>query len=484
MGRLRRPGPWWSASADATREGPGLVDRVRSSTSRRRRTHDRARDGTRGAGRRRAAAGPARVARAGPPEAVGRSPAARPGGGAAGAPGRPSRYPRSAAPPGPSRAARRSTSRSPSPARAARSSSTAATAPASRSTPPSRSSPSRPPASRRPTATGSSRSRSPASTRRGVIHDEYATLLDPGRDVGPVFVHGISTSEVRGAPTFAEIAGEILDLMDGAVVVLHDGAFVERFLDAEFARAGVALPLTPALCSQWLARRTLRTPDHTLRTLARHAGRTTLDTTVGARRRPHPGRPAAADAGRARPAGPATSAGCARCRSATSTSRPTDPPGRRPREHRRLDGHAAGPPVAARRRCRARSTPSATSTRSPRRWATAACSAVRPRPWPGSAARPGSAPPRSTALHGRLLEHLRAAALSDAILTTGQIRQLRTAASALGRPTYFDELRPTSPQDLVAARSAPSARLTTTCSHCRRPGHDRSGCPQLAALTV
>src|SRR6185312_16408568 len=114
----------------------------------------------------------------------------------------------------------------------------------------------------------------------GQVTDEYATLLDPGRDVGPVFVHGISNSEVRGAPTFADIAGELLDRLDGAVVVMHDGAFVERFLDAEFARADVELPLAPALCSQWLARRTLRTPDATLRTLSRHAGRTRLDTTA------------------------------------------------------------------------------------------------------------------------------------------------------------------------------------------------------------
>ena len=39
-------------------------------------------------------------------------------------------------------------------------------------------------------------------------------------------------------------------------------------------------------------------------------------------------------------------------------------------------------------------------------------------------------------MHGWLLEHLRAAALTDAILTTGQIRQLRTAAPrSAGRRT-------------------------------------------------
>jgi DNA polymerase-3 subunit epsilon len=59
------------------------------------------------------------------------------------------------------------------------------------------------------------------------------------------------------------------------------------------------------------------------------------------------------------------------------------------------------------------------------------------------------------ALHHRLLDHLRSAARGEAILTTGQIRKLRAAASALGEPTWFDELRPTSPQDLVAGRSGP-----------------------------
>src|SRR3954469_5135844 len=34
----------------------------------------------------------------------------------------------------------------------------------------------------------------------GWVSDEYSTLVDPGRDAGPMFAHGISTSEVRGPP--------------------------------------------------------------------------------------------------------------------------------------------------------------------------------------------------------------------------------------------------------------------------------------------
>jgi DNA polymerase-3 subunit epsilon len=106
----------------------------------------------------------------------------------------------------------------------------------------------------------------------------------------------------------------------------------------------------------------------------------------------------------------------------------------------------------------------------------------------------GLGAPRVEALHERLLENLRAAALTDAILTTGQLRQLRTAAAALGLPTYFDELRPTSPQDLIAGRSAaPSARVPASsqarpsvplCTHCHQDGHNRATCPERAALSV
>ena len=317
---------------------------------------------------------------------------------------------------------------------------------------------------------------------RGGIHDEYATLVDPGRDVGPVFVHGISNSEVRGAPTFADIAGEILDLMDGAVVVMHDGAFVERFLQAEFARAGVQLPLTPALCSAWLARRTLGTPDHTLRTLARHAGRTILDTTaaLGAVRTVAAllpqmlavhGQPVRYLCG---------------LRPMPELDGDMPPKARVVEVRESTDGWMAS--LLARRRLPA----AAAGDIDAQRYLDAVTEALGGGRLLGGEAQTlvrlgasaGLGAAQVDALHGRLVEHLRAAALADTILTTGQIRQLRTAASALGLPTYFDELRPTSPQDLVAARSMPMAREVRLCTHCRRPGHDRTGCPELASLSV
>ena len=326
----------------------------------------------------------------------------------------------------------------------------------------------------------------------GRVSDEYSTLVNPGRDVGPVFVHGISNIEVRSAPTFADIAGEILDRLDGAVVVLHDGAFVERFLDAEFTRIGVQLPLTPALCSQWLARRTLRTPDHTLRTLSRHAGRTVLDTSsaLGAVRTVAAllpqmlavhGRPLRYLCG---------------LRPMPELEIAADPSSRPVEVRESTDGWMTT--LLSRRRL-----PTADTIDGQRYVDTVTAALADGRLLGGEAqtlvrlgASAGLGAPHVEALHERLLENLRAAALTDAILTTGQLRQLRTAAGALGLPTYFDELRPTSPQDLIAGRSAaPSARIPAgaptpgrpsvpLCTHCHRDGHNRASCPERASLSV
>src|SRR5699024_9393809 len=70
---------------------------------------------------------------------------------------------------------------------------------------------------------------------KGRIEDEFATLIHPdGADTGPVFIHGISNDAVRDAPRFADIAGELLARLDGAVVVAHNATFEEHFLRAEF----------------------------------------------------------------------------------------------------------------------------------------------------------------------------------------------------------------------------------------------------------
>jgi DNA polymerase III subunit epsilon len=106
----------------------------------------------------------------------------------------------------------------------------------------------------------------------GRIEDEWVTLLDPGRDVGPTWVHGISQAMVAGAPDFASVAGELLDRLAGAVVVAHNAAFEDGFLSWEFTHAGLDVPPLPALCTMRLARQVVESPNYKLATLCETFG--------------------------------------------------------------------------------------------------------------------------------------------------------------------------------------------------------------------
>lgn len=283
----------------------------------------------------------------------------------------------------------------------------------------------------------------------GRIVDEYATLLNPGRDVGPVLVHGIANSAVLDAPTFDDVAGELLGRLDGAVVVAHNAAVVERFLAAEFARIGVALPLNPALCSRWLSRRTLRAPDQRLDTLARVVGlpaavaHTALDDA----------RTAAALLPQllAAHGPPRYLTGLRPMPGLVARAEPKPRSGElRPVPDGWIASMVAGLPRAV------VDAPDAGA----QRYVDALASALGDGRLLGGegqllallAGSAGIDADQVLALHRRVLGHLRAAALGEAILTTGELRQLRTAAAGLGLAGFFDDLRPTSPQDVLAAR--------------------------------
>lgn len=87
----------------------------------------------------------------------------------------------------------------------------------------------------------------------GRVEDEFCTLVDPGRDVGATSIHGILASDVRGAPTFTDVAPYLSALLSGRVVVAHNALFDLRFLGREFGRAGLPIGLSPALCTMRLA---------------------------------------------------------------------------------------------------------------------------------------------------------------------------------------------------------------------------------------
>ncbi|MFC5287090.1 exonuclease domain-containing protein [Actinokineospora guangxiensis] len=109
---------------------------------------------------------------------------------------------------------------------------------------------------------------------RGRVTDEWCTLVNPERDLGPQHIHGVSAAEARTAPRFADIAGQVVRLLAGRVLVGHNVSFDARFLEAEFARLDVELLMTrmPALCTMRLAEAFLTTAGRSLAACCEAAG--------------------------------------------------------------------------------------------------------------------------------------------------------------------------------------------------------------------
>ena len=81
------------------------------------------------------------------------------------------------------------------------------------------------------------------------VVDEFDTLVEPGRDVGPTRVHGITRSMVEAAPTFADVAGSLSRVLAGSILVAHNLPFDERFVLAEFGRIGVGVDTGAGVCT-------------------------------------------------------------------------------------------------------------------------------------------------------------------------------------------------------------------------------------------
>lgn len=89
----------------------------------------------------------------------------------------------------------------------------------------------------------------------GRIVHSLNTLIDPETEL-PQFITkltGITAHDLRGAPTFDQVAGELAEILEGAVFVAHNVRFDYSFLKQEFSRLGA--PFLPRqLCTVKLSR--------------------------------------------------------------------------------------------------------------------------------------------------------------------------------------------------------------------------------------
>ena len=87
------------------------------------------------------------------------------------------------------------------------------------------------------------------ATSRGDVLCEWSTLVNPRRAVAGVDIHGISSADVRRAPTFDQIVGDVNARLAGRAIVAHNAPFDLEFLEFEYSRAGWSLPAAPYLCT-------------------------------------------------------------------------------------------------------------------------------------------------------------------------------------------------------------------------------------------
>ncbi|MHA7143815.1 exonuclease domain-containing protein [Arthrobacter sp. TmT3-37] len=89
----------------------------------------------------------------------------------------------------------------------------------------------------------------------GQVVDRWETLINPDRDLGPQRVHGIRAAEILDAPTFAQVAPTLTEILQGSIMVAHNIAFDAGFLAHEYKLASLHLPerFLTGLCTMQLA---------------------------------------------------------------------------------------------------------------------------------------------------------------------------------------------------------------------------------------
>ncbi len=330
------------------------------------------------------------------------------------------------------------------------------------------------------------------SDRAGRVQEVWSSLVDPQRpDVPGTAWHGLRSGALQGAPSFAQIAPEVLSRLEGRVVVALGAELVEAFLAAELLRAGVLAAPVPAVdVGRWAS--VSGAPSARWAAVAQLAGRgrsvpssAVEDVHLLAAVLPRlwssfgddlvfPVAPAPVSTGRHRQV-------------VAGVGRPVGQIGAVP------TGWLAELMVAL--------PMSAAETHDARLAAyvdgltsilpTGRIVADEVRELTASAVRAGFSASQLHTVAVRLLESMRATAFARGELSQDQVRHLRAAAVSLGVPQYFDDLvqapAPPAPEPGSGSFSRPVRKPSPPpppqwlprCGHCLQVGHYTSSCPRL-----
>ena len=88
--------------------------------------------------------------------------------------------------------------------------------------------------------------------------EQYDTLVNPMRDIGPIHIHGITPSMVQCAPTFNEIAECVAARLHGRVIIAHNAPFDTRMIKQEFDRMNLPIHMGRPICTYRATRQKLK----------------------------------------------------------------------------------------------------------------------------------------------------------------------------------------------------------------------------------
>ncbi len=95
---------------------------------------------------------------------------------------------------------------------------------------------------------------------RGKILRTFHSLINPDRPLPPSRSRKWTDADFEQAPTFQNIAGDVIDFLAGAVLVSHNVVFDLLFVKEEFKRLEHTLPVLSSICTLELARRLVPEP--------------------------------------------------------------------------------------------------------------------------------------------------------------------------------------------------------------------------------
>jgi len=116
----------------------------------------------------------------------------------------------------------------------------------------------------------------PVQELKLLVNNAYYTLVKPEEyNIESMKYHGISIDDLKNAPSFEEVAHQILNALDG-ILVGHSVEFDYRFLKKSFKKIGIKFKkniIDIVLIEKWLAKkRNDQAPDLTIEGLMNRYG--------------------------------------------------------------------------------------------------------------------------------------------------------------------------------------------------------------------